>query len=85
MLDKRPWEYFCDNFWTSFWFEKIGPWTQLEIIGVDKVMFQTYFSHPTSLYPNVQQHLVEALGEHSYEVRKKGLQDNAVKLYNLPF
>ena len=82
---RRPWEYFRKHFWTSFWFEKIAPRTQLDVVGVDRVMFQTDFPHPTSLYPDVQAHIVEALGEHPYEVRKKVLQDNAVSLYNLPF
>lgn len=82
---RRPWEYFRDHFWTSFWFEKHGPKTQLDIVGVDKVMFQTDFPHPTSLYPDVQRHIVEALGDRPYEVRKQVLQDNATRLFNLPF
>ncbi|MFD1959887.1 amidohydrolase family protein [Novosphingobium panipatense] len=57
----------------------------LEIIGVDNVMFETDFPHPTSLYPGVQEHLKDVLGGHSPEVRRKVLQDNAVRLYNLPF
>jgi predicted TIM-barrel fold metal-dependent hydrolase len=48
-------------------------------------MFETDFPHPTSLYPGVQAHLVDTLGQHSYDVRKKVLERNAVKLYNLPF
>lgn len=83
VAQRRPWEYFRDHFWTSFWFEKIGPRTQLEVVGTDRVMFQTDFPHPTSLYPDVQRHIVEALGDQSYEVRKQVLQDNAVKLFNL--
>jgi len=84
-LSRRPWEYFRDHFWCSYWFEKIGPKTQLERIGVDKVLFQTDYPHPTSLYPNVQKHIVESLEGQSHEVKKQVLQDNAVKLYNLPF
>ncbi len=83
LLEKRPWEYFRTNFWTTFWFEKIGPQTQLDIVGVDNVLFETDFPHPTSLYPDVQAHLVEAIGGHSYDVRKKVLQSNAATLYNL--
>ncbi len=82
-LNKRPWEYFADNFWTTFWFEKLGPKTQLDIVGVDKVLFETDYPHPTSLYPDVQSRLAEVLGDHPYEVRKKVLQDNASYLYNL--
>jgi len=48
-------------------------------------MFETDFPHPTSLYPGVQAHLKDVLGGYAYGVQKKVLQDNAVKLYNLPF
>jgi predicted TIM-barrel fold metal-dependent hydrolase len=84
-LERRPWEYFRDNFWVTYWFESIGPQQLLETLGVDKVLFETDFPHPTSLYPGVQEHLVKTLGGHPYEVRKKVLETNAVKLYNLPF
>jgi predicted TIM-barrel fold metal-dependent hydrolase len=85
LLHKRPWEYFRDHFWCSFWFEKVGPKQLLETIGVDNVLFETDFPHPTSLYPGVQAHLVNVLGDYDHATRKKVLQDNAVKLYNLPF
>jgi predicted TIM-barrel fold metal-dependent hydrolase len=84
-LQRRPWEYFRDQFWCTFWFEKVGPKLLLETIGVDNVLFETDFPHPTSLYPGVQDHLVETLGGYDYGVRKKVLQSNAAKLYNLPF
>lgn len=85
MLRKQPWDYFRDHFYCTFWFEKIAPKYLLEIIGVDNVMFETDFPHPTSLYPGVQEHLKDVLGGYDRTVQKKVLQDNAVKLYNLPF
>lgn len=84
-LQKRPWEYFRDHFWVTYWFEKIAPKQLLETIGVDKVLFETDFPHPTSLYPGVQEHIMDTLGGYSHDVRKKVLETNAVKLYNLPF
>jgi predicted TIM-barrel fold metal-dependent hydrolase len=84
-LKKAPWEYWNDHFWCTFWFESVGPKDLLHRIGEDKIMFETDFPHPTSLYPGVQAHLKDVLGGYSYEVQKKVLQDNAVKLYNLPF
>ena len=57
----------------------------LHKVGIDNCLFETDFPHPTSLYPGVQAHLKDVLGGYSYEVQKKVLQDNAVKLYNLPF
>lgn len=84
-LQKRPWEYFRDNFWVTYWFEKSAPKLLLETLGVNKVLFETDFPHPTSLYPGVQEHLVDTLGGYSYDVRKAVLERNAVELYNLPF
>ncbi|WP_434404100.1 amidohydrolase family protein [Sphingobium sp. DN12] len=85
LLNKRPWEYFRDHFWVTFWFEKVAPKLLLETIGVDKLMFETDFPHPTSLYPGVQAHLTDVLGGYDFAVKKKVLQDNAVNLYKLPF
>jgi predicted TIM-barrel fold metal-dependent hydrolase len=84
-LSKRPWDYWRDHFWCTYWFETVGPQLLLETIGVDKVLFETDFPHPTSLYPGVQDHLKKTLGGYDYDVRKKVLQSNAAKLYNLPF
>jgi predicted TIM-barrel fold metal-dependent hydrolase len=83
--DRRPWDYFRDNFWCTYWFEKVAPKLLLETVGVNKVLFETDFPHPTSLYPNVQEHLVETLGGYSHDVRRQVLEQNAVELYNLPF
>jgi predicted TIM-barrel fold metal-dependent hydrolase len=85
LLSRRPWEYFRDHFWVTYWFETIAPKMLLDVIGEDKVLFETDFPHPTSLYPGVQEHIVETLGAYSPETRKKVLQSNAAKLYNLPF
>ncbi|TAL02773.1 MAG: amidohydrolase [Rhodospirillaceae bacterium] len=84
-LERRPWEYFRQNFWVTYWFEKVGPKLLLETVGVDKVLFETDFPHPTSLYPGVQEHLVDTLGGYTPAVRKRVLERNAVELYNLPF
>jgi predicted TIM-barrel fold metal-dependent hydrolase len=84
-LQKRPWEYFRQNFWVTFWYESIGPKQLLETVGVDRVLFETDYPHPTSLYPGVQEHIVDVLGGYDASVRKKVLETNAVGLYNLPF
>lgn len=84
-LKKRPREYFKKNFWVSFWFETYAPMHMLDAIGADRLMFETDFPHPTSLYPGVQDKLAEVLGAYPKEIRKLVLQDNAQKLYNLPF
>ncbi|MFT4026501.1 MAG: amidohydrolase family protein [Novosphingobium sp.] len=82
-LKKRPKEYFAKNFWVSFWFEQYAPEHMLDEIGIDRVMFETDFPHPTSLYPGVQEKLVESVGHLDYETRKRILERNAAELYNL--
>jgi uncharacterized protein len=82
-LQKRPKEYFAKNFWVSFWFEQFAPEHMLHEIGIDRVMFETDFPHPTSLYPGVQEKLVEQLGGYDFESRKRILERNAAELYNL--
>jgi len=84
-LKRRPKEYFAKNFWVSFWFESYAPKKMLLDIGVDRVMFETDYPHPTSLYPGVQAKLVDSLGGYDYEIRKRVLERNAVGLYSLPF
>jgi predicted TIM-barrel fold metal-dependent hydrolase len=85
VLQKRPHEYFRDNFWVTYWFETVGPQKLLETIGINKVMFETDFPHPTSLYPGVQDHILASLSGYDYDVRRLVLERNAVELYNLPF
>jgi len=85
MLHRRPWEYFRDQFWVTYWFESVGPKQLLNTIGVDKVLFETDFPHPTSLYPGVQEHIMDTLGGYDRHVRERVLERNAVELYNLPF
>jgi predicted TIM-barrel fold metal-dependent hydrolase len=85
MLQRRPWDYFRDQFWVTYWFEKVGPKQLLETIGVNKVLFETDFPHPTSLYPGVQAHILDTLGGYDRHVKERVLERNAVELYNLGF
>jgi predicted TIM-barrel fold metal-dependent hydrolase len=85
LVQRRPWEYFRDHFWVTYWFEKVAPLKLLDTLGADKVLFETDFPHPTSLYPGVQDHIMATLGGYGHETRRMVLETNAVKLYNLPF
>jgi uncharacterized protein len=85
ILKRRPWQYFRDHFWCTYWFESVGPRLLLETLGYDKVLFETDFPHPTSLYPGVQEHILDTLGSYGPAIQKQVLETNAVKLYNLPF
>ena len=83
-LKMRCKEYFKQHFWVSFWFEDYAPRHMIDAIGADKLLFETDYPHPTSLYPGVQDKLVSVMKGHSPAVRKLVLQDNAAKLFNLP-
>jgi len=51
-LEMLPSEYFKRNFYACFWFERSESLaTVIRDVGVDNVMFETDFPHPTCLYP----------------------------------
>jgi predicted TIM-barrel fold metal-dependent hydrolase len=50
-------------------------------VGVDNVLFETDFPHPTSLYPI--DNLEGRLSDLTQEERAKVLSLNAAKLYNI--
>ncbi|MDE2405725.1 MAG: amidohydrolase family protein [Sphingomonadales bacterium] len=82
-LKRRPREYFAKNFWVSFWFETAAVTRLLDEIGSDRMMFQTDYPHPTSLYPDVQDRLVSVLGGLDRPTQQRLLQDNAATLFSL--
>lgn len=82
-MELRPTEYFRRQIHASYWFEKT-PKDAIEKIGIDNVMFETDFPHPTCLYPNIREHINSSLGEFSYEDQRKILCENASKLYHIP-
>jgi predicted TIM-barrel fold metal-dependent hydrolase len=82
-LQRRPTEYFRDHVLACFWFERFAPVHLIESIGVDNVLFETDFPHPTCLWPDSLTHAVNVLGHLSDADRKKVLQDNAARLYKI--
>ena len=64
-------------------FERTGPKDWVEQIGEDNLLFETDFPHPTCLYPDVQDDLVDVSAKWSESTRRKILQDTAAALYNI--
>jgi len=83
-LPLKPSEYFRRQVFACFWFETTAPQKLIEDVGVDNVLFETDFPHPTCLYPNNREHLSHVLAEIDEGVRRKVLQDNAAALYKIP-
>ena len=49
-FDRLPSEYFKTNVHACYWFEQVAPRRLIDKVGVDRIMFETDFPHPTSLY-----------------------------------
>jgi len=82
-FEKKPSEYFRSNFYACFWFEQGQAAADMcRRVGIDNVLFETDFPHPTSLYPFDD--LESRLGDLSYEERAKVLSLNSARLYNIP-
>jgi predicted TIM-barrel fold metal-dependent hydrolase len=82
---RRPSEYFRDHISVTFWFERVGPSKLIPDVGADNVMIETDVPHPTCLYPGAREHFAAVLADLDPLTRRKILQDNAVRVYNLPF
>lgn len=83
-LKLLPSEYFARNVYACYWFEQTAPRHLLDVLGVDNIMFETDFPHPTSLYGDDVEACIETgLETCSEEVRRKILWDNAEKLYRV--
>jgi predicted TIM-barrel fold metal-dependent hydrolase len=81
VLQRRPSEYFPTNFYATFWFERRRLTDTIRAIGVENVMFETDFPHPTCLMPidDVDQ----AMDGLTYDEKDKVFNGNAGRVYNI--
>jgi predicted TIM-barrel fold metal-dependent hydrolase len=80
-LQMKPSEYFQRNFYACFWFETDDISHMIRRVGVDNVLFETDFPHPSCLFPLDD---VEArLSGLTETERVKVLSANAAKLYRI--
>jgi uncharacterized protein len=83
-FDRLPSEYFARNVYACYWFEQIAPRRLIDKIGVDKILFETDFPHPTSLYgEEVHARIKGGLSDCEESVQHKILWENAQKLYKV--
>jgi predicted TIM-barrel fold metal-dependent hydrolase len=83
-LQRKPSEYFRSNFHACFWFEKRDIASTIRAVGLNNVMFETDFPHPTCLYPASLSEVVDALSDLSDVERGKVMSGNAAALYKIP-
>jgi predicted TIM-barrel fold metal-dependent hydrolase len=84
-LQKLPSEYFRDNWYATFWFEKGRGDLQhlIDTVGEDNIMFETDFPHPTCLHPSPLDLIAEKLATLRPQTQRKLMGGNAAKLYGL--
>ncbi len=84
-LNKRPSEYFRDNWYATFWFETGRGDLQhlIDAVGEDNVMFETDFPHPTSLHPDPVGMVADKVATLRPETQRKVMGGNALALYRL--
>ncbi|MEQ8660811.1 MAG: amidohydrolase family protein [Gammaproteobacteria bacterium] len=83
-LELLPSQYFARNVYGCYWFEQVAPRRLLDKVGVDNILFETDFPHPTSLYgEQVSERIASGLAECDADTRRKILWDNAARLYKV--
>ena len=76
-----PKEYFARNFYATYWFEQENLVADIHRVGVDRVMFETDFPHPTCFYPAPD--FTGGVPGLTYEESKKVLSANAARVYSI--
>jgi predicted TIM-barrel fold metal-dependent hydrolase len=69
--------------WACTFFEEFAPQKLVDVIGADRIMFETDYPHPICLYGNVRDKIDAALAGHPAELWRKILFGNAVALYDV--
>jgi len=78
----RPSELFRRQIYVDFWYEKAS--LQLrEVIGVDRIMWESDYPHPTSLWPHSSRWIDWCLEDVPPHERRQILVDNAKQVYAL--
>ena len=78
----RPSEYFKRQCYVNFWYETIGVKLRHDI-GVENILWEADFPHPTSTYPNSRQAIQESLAGVPAEEQALMLHENAARVFGI--
>ena len=88
--DLLPSEYFARQIYGCFWFERDSARAAIDILGVDNIMFETDFPHPTSMSPgpasaavSVREYVETTFADMPADDLAKILHGNAARVYRL--
>ncbi len=82
-LPNRPSDLFRQHCYVDFWYELSAIQQYREFIGVDRIMWETDFPHPTALWPDTEKFLAKALKGVPKADQDKMMFENAIKAFNL--
>jgi predicted TIM-barrel fold metal-dependent hydrolase len=83
-LSMSPSAYFKRNFSACFWFEKANVRNIADQLGVENIMWESDYPHPTCLFPDALEVAVESLADFTHDEKAKVLGGNAARVYNIP-
>jgi len=78
----KPSEYFHRQCYVNFWYEQVGIENRHHI-GVDNIMWESDFPHPTCSWPNSQDFIKRSFQGVPQDEQRKMLVDNALRVFNL--
>jgi predicted TIM-barrel fold metal-dependent hydrolase len=78
----RPTELFRRQCYVNFWFERSGIELR-HMIGVDNILWEADFPHPTSTYPESRRAITESLKGVPKDEQVKMLQTNSERVFNI--
>ena len=82
-LPNRPSDLFRQHCYVDFWYEISAIQAYREFIGVDRIMWETDFPHPTALWPDTEKFLAKALKGVPKADQDKMMFENAIKAFHL--
>jgi predicted TIM-barrel fold metal-dependent hydrolase len=82
-FELTPSEVFKRQIYACSWFEKPGLVSTARKIGIDHVLFETDFPHPTCLYPDALHYVADIATEMTELERQKVFSSNAANLYRI--
>jgi predicted TIM-barrel fold metal-dependent hydrolase len=82
-LSIAPSEYFRRQIHACFWFERAGIANVVEVLGHERLLFETDFPHPTCTYPDGVALALDSLAGLDEHVVAALMGGNAARLYDV--
>jgi len=82
-FDMLPSEYFRNQVYSCYWFEKELSVDLLNKVGIKNIMFETDFPHPTCIHEDVNDVIDSCLSNLPEDVQHDIVWGNAAKLYGI--